>query len=325
MTAAHTEPTPLEIYDQARFLIDQGELDEAYQLARVLHKMGFTGTFEIEALVCRARGDLDRAAEVLEKGLRISPQVWPNHLLLGSTYSDLGRFEEAQQAYENALKCQAVDADWVHYNQSVCFAKQSRFEEALEVCPSDPADPALLALTDIFRLGLLNELGRSDKVIQLARFLLEEIESAGNESVEGLPKLADVHYQLAWALFHGSQDLSAAEDHVILALKNDFYSEDGQLLLEEIVPPESMECRRFALRMEANLRKPIPEENAPAGKLTVLCQVVAEDQQSAMQLYKASETPGVAAAAQARQVDDRGPFPDRYKGVFAGPDRYLAS
>jgi len=225
--------SPNELYQQARTFIDQGKLEAALKLAQQLRDMEFTGAYEIEAMVYRARRNFERAAEVLEDGLADGAYVWPNLLLLGSTYSDLGRLNDAMDIYDQTLQCPGVDADWVHYNRAIALGHVDMIEDALAACPSDPGDPQLTGLVDILRLGLLNELGRQPKVIELAEFLLEEIESSGGE-VEGLPPRAEVHYQYAWALWYGMKEPGPARKQAALALRYDPKHKDAQVIIDEI-------------------------------------------------------------------------------------------
>jgi tetratricopeptide (TPR) repeat protein len=228
-----TPKSPNEVYKQARAQIDEGRLESALKLAEQLRAQDFSGAIEVEALVHRARGKYELAAEVLEEGLADGAYVWPNLLLLGSTYSDLGRLDDALTLYQQALECPGVDADWVNYNRAVALGHFEQIEEALAACPNDPTDPELMGLVDILRLGLLNELGRQTKVIELVEFLLGEIESTGGEAL-GLPKRSEVHYQYAWALWYGMQEPDFAREQAELALRYDPKNKAAGAILYEI-------------------------------------------------------------------------------------------
>src|SRR5690349_2822394 len=85
-----------EAYDA----LERGEWDAAEAIAAKLLAMQWSGGFEIAALAAQGRGDLARAASVLEEGVEKVPSVGSLWHLLGVIRSDLGRFDAALEAFD---------------------------------------------------------------------------------------------------------------------------------------------------------------------------------------------------------------------------------
>lgn len=120
-----------KLLERGRALLGDGEIDEALRVAGRLHGMRYSGGFELTALSYAAQGRLDEAVRVLEEGVEKAPKAWLNWQLLGSYRSDLGRFAEAEAAYERALTCPDVQPSSVRLKQAILAYRQGDPRKAL--------------------------------------------------------------------------------------------------------------------------------------------------------------------------------------------------
>jgi tetratricopeptide (TPR) repeat protein len=124
-----TDPAS-KLFGRAMKAIQREELAEAERVARELHSLRYSGAFEIDALVALARDDLPAAERHLEKGLEVAPGVWGLWQLLGNVRSDLGRFDDAADAYREALTCEGASAESIRLNCAILDMRRGRIEVA---------------------------------------------------------------------------------------------------------------------------------------------------------------------------------------------------
>lgn len=120
-----------KLLERGRGLLRDGEIDEALRMAERLHEMRYSGGFELSALAYAAQGRTEEAVRVLEEGVERAPQAWLNWQLLGNYRSDLGRFADAEAAYERALTCPDVQPSSVRLNQAILAHRQGDPRKAL--------------------------------------------------------------------------------------------------------------------------------------------------------------------------------------------------
>jgi tetratricopeptide (TPR) repeat protein len=152
-------------------LVEEGKCDEAIAVADELEVLRYTAGFEIRALSLAKLGRKEEAVETLESGVEKAPTLWLLWQLLGNYRSDLGRFDEAQEAYARALGCPGADVSSVHLNRAIALARQERNDEAwkeLELV----TDPALQFRRECSRVGLLLDAKRLPEAVRLAQELL---------------------------------------------------------------------------------------------------------------------------------------------------------
>ena len=288
-----------QLFEKALELLDNGKFERALKTAGRLRELRFSGAFEIEALAYRGMGQLEKAASALEQGVKATPSLWSLHNLLGNTYSDLGLYDKAMAAFTAGEACEGADSDVLRFNQSLVLDRQGLHAQALEICPLHPHSPDLRTHCTHHRLDLLNKLDRHNEVLELTAAILESMD-------------AETHYQRGralWALSHRADALEQA----VLSLRADFsLSPRAQRLLEEIADPASLLCRRYFLRVQGKLDK---RKHKAAG-FFVVCQVVAEDLETAQAIYRADESPELADQLSVIESEDLGPFPVEYRGVF---------
>jgi TPR repeat protein len=79
-------------------------------------------------------GELGRYQEAIEaykQAIRIKPDLAEAHLMLGVAYGKLGRYQEAIEAHKQAIRIEPNFAE-AHYNLGVTYDKLGRYQEAIE-------------------------------------------------------------------------------------------------------------------------------------------------------------------------------------------------
>jgi tetratricopeptide (TPR) repeat protein len=111
--------------------LQEGNAEAALKVAEELESLRFTATFEIAALAHFQLGDIEAAVAVLKRGVKVAPTVWGNWQLLGNCLSDLGRYDDAASAYENALECGGASMSSIRLNQAILASRRGRHDQAL--------------------------------------------------------------------------------------------------------------------------------------------------------------------------------------------------
>lgn len=198
---AAAEPDDDALYRDGMTARREGRPDDALRIAEELLEHRHSGGFELRALVLGDRGDTEEAVACLEEGVERAPGVWLLWELLGNYRSDLGRYDAAAAAYEEALACPDAGVGWIRLNQGVLLGRRGRPEEGLAVLAT-VEDPDLRERVLAARLGLLSDLQRH-----------EEVQTAGSEFVER-DLDPDVHdpESVSWILLHVAESRRALDD-----------------------------------------------------------------------------------------------------------------
>ena len=127
-----------DIRRQAEALVEKGyryledeEYDEALECAAQLEELGYSGAYELAALTFTRRGELERAIEALERGVKMAPDAWVNWHLLGDLRAEDERWQDSEAAYEQALGCADVWAGAIRISQAETATRQGQFDRAL--------------------------------------------------------------------------------------------------------------------------------------------------------------------------------------------------
>jgi len=290
---------------KARRCLEQGHYRQARSLAERLRWVKNWQGWEIGALVERADGDASVAESLLTEGLRLYPQQSRLHQLLGNTRAEQGDYGEALAAYGRAQEW-GGDPDWLAYLRARLWVRQEQWQRALEECPKEPANPEVASEIRELRLQLLSRL-------ELLPELLQELHHLEQPSARAHYLGACAHQAL------GNQD--AAVRHALEALKVDFSAgPEVQALLERVCDPSSLNSRRFLIRSEGSFRRKSRGPKPIRGGVSIL-QVVADNREEALKMYRQLEMPEIVRDFQLRRCEDRGPCPGSCKGLFGQPRR----
>lgn len=208
-----SESAARAIMDEAFACLDRHDLAGATACARRLTDMRHSGAFEIMAEVYLTTGHVDKAIEILEDGVRNAPSVWLLWQSLGNALTQRADFLRAHEAYARALQCPMVDASSVRYNEALAFARQQRYQDALNSLELVDGDHLSYKAAS-FQLAVHNDMHHFDEVVRQAAPLLER-DASGLEAEDR----ARVHAQLARARLQGYNDVADARHHAEVAIR----------------------------------------------------------------------------------------------------------
>jgi len=129
------------LIDRGIRLHDQGKFDEAIAMyQKVLDESPDCATAMYEmALSYGSKGDSAKAIEIATKGSQYkSPELALFYVLIGNTFDDLGKPQDAIQLYKDAIKFLKDESDSgralssAYYNLGVTYTRQKMYKEARE-------------------------------------------------------------------------------------------------------------------------------------------------------------------------------------------------
>jgi len=127
-----------EAFGRALKAIESGDLDAASGLAAQLLELRYSGSYEIEALIAQAKGDVESAVGHLQQGVQAAPDAWSLWQLLGNFQSNLKRFADAEACYVRALECERTLPASIIFNQALLASRQGRWDQALSFLETIP-------------------------------------------------------------------------------------------------------------------------------------------------------------------------------------------
>src|SRR6266481_4669728 len=107
------------LIDKGFSLLNSHGYRDALAIGRKLKRLRHSSAFEIMALAHLRLGALPRAIAVLKEGVAKAGRVWLLWELLGNCHSDVGRYKNAERAYQQALLREHCDADVIHLNRAI--------------------------------------------------------------------------------------------------------------------------------------------------------------------------------------------------------------
>ena len=149
--------------------LERGELVDAEAKARTMLDLGWSGGFELLALVQRERGAREQALETLEEAAKIAPS-WALAQLRGNLLDELDRRHDAVDAYGEALALPGAWVGSIRYNRAVAHAALGRWGDALadaEVALEDARDAPFVLPAMRIAIDALAALGRHDDALSL--------------------------------------------------------------------------------------------------------------------------------------------------------------
>lgn len=169
-----------ELADKGFDYLRADDYQAALTVYEELLKLRTTAAFEIGSQAYKGLGDLEKALEVLECGVKEAPDFWFNWLLLGNIRSDNGDYAGAELAYKHALLCQNCEKSPVKLNQAILANKRGFHEQALMLL-SEIKDEDLVLEKTINEMIAFECLNQVDKAISLADTILSQDFADGND------------------------------------------------------------------------------------------------------------------------------------------------
>ena len=122
---------PQKIYGEGWDLLEEGNFEQALEIGKRLERLRWTGAFELQAAVYEAQDDLESAVDILKRGIDKVGGPYPLFSRLGNTLSDLGRYDEAIQAYKDGLALNTTDIALFRMNMGLVYSRMGQNEKAL--------------------------------------------------------------------------------------------------------------------------------------------------------------------------------------------------
>lgn len=239
---------------------------EAFRIGDLLQNAGHPSGYEITAIAWQHTDQVDRAVEVLRKGVDNFPAVSRLWAMLGACCADNQQAEQAICAFENALSCTDVDEPSVRYEFSLALQRAKKPSRALDVLNKvtvDPTqDPEFAMTCSALKAGLLNGCRRYDEAIDLAADNLEKV-AAIELSEYGLGQVAELHAQVAHALLHRG-DPKGALDHARKAIHLDQGNSAALLMMRTISPVRSPDAKLITLIVKGTWTVPFDGHDEPS-------------------------------------------------------------
>ncbi|HEY0160866.1 MAG TPA: tetratricopeptide repeat protein [Thermoanaerobaculia bacterium] len=299
-----------KLYDEGRALIASREYERALAVGRKLRKVQYSGAYEIEGLAYQGLGRLDDAVRVLREGVAQAPGVWLIWSLLGNCLSDLGRFDEALEAYDRAEGCAHVEHALVHLNRAVVATRQEKpllVLEHLERVEGYRFECAALRAT------ALHALGRNHEAEHLAMRTLEAwLTTDQSRATADAGELALVLGEIR----HERGEDPAALRSAMIQWWRDTKHERLLWLIRELRPGSSPDARYFRVRILASFpRFTYPELDVVGFWMSgdAVADTVEEALSSILELQPAP----AEAKIELEEVLDMEPRPHGSKGVYA--------
>lgn len=296
------------IHEAEEALLEQ-DYDRAQRAAEQLLELQHSSGYEWLARVHAERENLPRAIAILQEGVAKAPRAWALWIYLGELRSDHGDYDGALAAYDTALDIDGIDSDEVHINAAIVHDRAGRPEDALmrlhEVIGT--RERAAIAAARV-RANILNELDRPEAAIAAAQAGL----ARANE--ETMPdEIAPLHTAIARASW-ARGDREAALREVWEALR--LHADNSALwLVREIESRYSERSQYFRISVRGAWHVPFGDDPEPQGFLRKF-DVVAEDEQEAMQLIARMEPEEVQHTLHIHAIEMLEYVPDQPKGIY---------
>lgn len=307
-----------EIQQRTKALVNQGsehlrakEFQKALDVARELEALRCFTAFELAALAHDAMGSRDEAVDALRRGVEADSEVWSDWQLLGNSFSDLDRIEEAEAAYEQALRCKDVWTDSVRLNQAVLASRRERFDEALELL-GQVVDVQLRFHATEHRINILRRLDRTDEAAAMAEAILEEEhgkEGDGESLARTAAMLGRIHLEQG-------RDRTRLRERILKWM--DQYRRDCSPLMAVLRDVDGLwsdRARSFKLTVNVTF----PDDHllrAESAGFYVVCDVVADDVDEALYFVRRLEADDLGETFEIDQHRESDVDPQLLKGVY---------
>lgn len=302
-----------ERHDEALARLENGDVDGARRIALELRALGWSGAFEVLALVARAENDLEGAVRVLDEGCALAPGAWSLHELHGTLLDAVGRHAGAIEAYDRALKCEGVWTASVRYNRAIALWHLGDAGGALadaEDALSGTTPPPFAIHAIRIAIDALDRLGRQADAVSLVRTVLGEADDAV------APRLREL---LAIALARNGEK-AAAETEARAAIE----AGHGSAPLARLIPPIRHDDRPARwLRVVVQGRTKIDERDH--GFLRVLAVLAADANEALLWASELEPTSGREQLCIDECKDSDAPLPPEGtpRGVVGASGRIL--
>lgn len=273
---------------RARRLMEKGfsclntsRFEEALKVGRLLKKLRHSSAFEIIALARCRRGQLKKAITTLEEGVSKAGTVWVLWKLLGNCYSDAGRFDDAERAYQQALRQERCDTDVVHLNRGIAFDRRDRPRDCLKAL--DRVESArLVRRADACRIRAMLALGKRKAARSLAQSLTKRRPTHGKYDDENE---SEIFTACGLALKDSATTRRTAERLAHRAVELCPTNTTALSIIRELLPMTTRRLKTFRLLVHGEWNEPIGKSRRPHGFFRTF-DVAAENEEAALRYTK---------------------------------------
>lgn len=250
--------------------------DDAIRIGRQLIAMHHSSGFEIAGLAYQRQGKISEALELLEEGVNKAAPVWVLWKLLGDSYSDAERFEDAENAYQTALTKNKADADLIHLNRGIAFHRQEKWDDAENALfPVKSKGLRRRALAELIHIAA--NAGKPAVAAERALALINQRPCEGEETSSH--ETSSVLSAVALGLLHG-KDLVRAKEYALLAAELNPANSEALWIVRKIHGKPARNAVGFALILNGVLDEDVNDKKKPPFLRTI--QVAAPDIDSAL-------------------------------------------
>ncbi|MDX2284038.1 MAG: hypothetical protein NW241_07735 [Bacteroidia bacterium] len=280
--------TPLSPQEQEQLvataweLIEEGELEDALDIAMQLTQHGVGEGYSIRASISEAEDNPEEALKLVQEGLSRFPQEWRLMLHQGELLGQAGEFDQALESFDRAAAQPGADQTWVVLNRASMLARMQQYDEALAALRSI-SDPEAITSAFAMELEILDHQEAYEEILRRAEEALDQLPDPDYE--DDLEALGSIYYYVASAAWQLDQDPDLVEDYLRNAIEFNRTNMDLPGLLREMNPQFSDQSRLYSLLVSGELEQPGEE---PIGFLTTYA-VVADSPDEALEFVKAFE------------------------------------
>jgi len=300
-----------ELVAEAEEALENDDFDLAQRLAERVIEARHSYGFELLARVHERRANIPRAIAVLQEGVAKAPNAWSLWLLLGELRSDNGDYDQALAAYDTALAIEGVDTDEVHVNAAIVHERAGRPEDALmrlhEVRGTN-VEAAIVAAR--VRAEILLEMERADGAAAAAQAGLALIDDDTPDD-----DVAPLYAALAKAAWMKG-DTDTALHNAWEAIERNATHDTALWLIREIEGLYSDAAKYFRILVHGRWPAEYFREGEPPDGFWRKYDVVADDEEEAMQLVARVEPEFVRDTLRADEIEVVEETVDQPKGVY---------
>ena len=235
-----------ELLSQIIELIEEGEYQEAAELATRLQVIGIPDGWHLKSIALLHDGQDDESITVLDEGIARFPDDFGLLLEKASVLMQLERFDEAATVFEQARSMAGDEAGEVDLMEARSEFMQGKVDEALNRLQQIDTPKYILDAFHL-QLELLEAVGRTDMILELAEQELEKIGVPSND--DEFETMAGILAKIANAHWEENDDLDTARQLLKLAFHYYRNHQDALWLWREMEPEFDDSAEAFMIEM----------------------------------------------------------------------------
>ncbi len=219
-----------DLIEDAYLLIAEGRLEEARAMAQELVNNRVEAGFEILASISMADSDIDGAISHLEQGIDLLPDAFRLWLQKGEFLASAGRFEDADDALNEAMATRDSVPDMVKLARGHLLFLQEKIDDALNVLQEiEHPEYYLDALLE--QVFILDTVGQYQMLMEIAQEETADLEEP--ETEEEALILSEIFAYIAKAAYQLDHPEEEVQSYLDLSLDLDRSNEMALWLIRE--------------------------------------------------------------------------------------------